>query len=370
MTLAQEKPHPSEKIPLVSHPSYEKRAVDLEQGKKKKTAIVDGSDEPQCNSTWWLGIACVICVAIIWNFASLIVQHIFHDLGFQAPFFLTYVSTSLFTILLPIEILATCMGCKSRQDSAEPRVLGTFSKEELTRTARLSAFIAPLWFTSHFVYNASLNLTSMTSSTIVSCTSSMFTFGFSVMIIKEQFSCWKLVGVLVCMMGNVLTVFKDQPSSKSVQSSPLTGDVFALAGAILYGFYTTMLRKLNPGSGSINIPLFFGLVGLITFVTVWPLVLVMHFSRFEPLDDLTWYILGWTIFKGLFDNVLSNVLWAKAVLLTSPTVATVGLSLTIPLAIVSDRIVSHIVPNWATYASSICVLIGFAVINLSTVKKI
>lgn len=36
--------------------------------------------------------------------------------------------------------------------------------------------------------------------------------------------------------------------------------------------------------------------------------------------------------QGLLDNVLSEYLWATAVLLTSPSVATVGLALTVKLA--------------------------------------
>ena len=39
------------------------------------------------------------------------------------------------------------------------------------------------------------------------------------------------------------------------------------------------------------------------------------------------------------NNVLSDYLWARAVVLTTPTVATVGLSLTIPLAFISDLFV-------------------------------
>lgn len=45
------------------------------------------------------------------------------------------------------------------------------------------------------------------------------------------------------------------------------------------------------------------------------------------------------ILKGFIDNVISDLLWARAVLLTSPTVATVALTLTIPMAMVSDWII-------------------------------
>jgi hypothetical protein len=42
-------------------------------------------------------------------------------------------------------------------------------------------------------------------------------------------------------------------------------------------------------------------------------------SRAE-LKKITAQIIMWIVVKGLFDNVLSDYLWARAVILTSPTV--------------------------------------------------
>merc|ERR1711957_319023 len=65
----------------------------------------------------------------------------------------------------------------------------------------------------------------------------------------------------------------------------------------------------------------------------------------SPLDDdtsgaagitLTWSILLFLLLKGLLDNVLSDYLWARAVVLTSATVASVGVGLTIPMAFAAD----------------------------------
>ena len=79
-------------------------------------------------------------------------------------------------------------------------------------------------------------------------------------------------------------------------------------------------------------------MGLSNMALLWPLVLVFSWTKLEPLSDVTPEIMGWLVVKGLFDNVLSDYLWAKAVVLTTPTVATVGLGLTVPLAIVSDAL--------------------------------
>mmetsp|Transcript_10886 Transcript_10886/g.14222 ORF Transcript_10886/g.14222 Transcript_10886/m.14222 type:complete len:84 (+) Transcript_10886:1-252(+) len=65
------------------------------------------------------------------------------------------------------------------------------------------------------------------------------------------------------------------------------------------------------------------------------------------------------------DNVLSDYLWARSVVLTSATVATVGLGLTIPLAFVSDWILGNEnVADWISLCGASSVLIGFVLVNI------
>lgn len=66
---------------------------------------------------------------------------------------------------------------------------------------------------------------------------------------------------------------------------------------------------------------------------------------------------------GLLDNVLSDYLWAKAVLLTSTTVATAGLTIQVPLAAIVDTLLGH-APPLMDYMGAVAVLIGFAGINI------
>ena len=66
--------------------------------------------------------------------------------------------------------------------------------------------------------------------------------------------------------------------------------------------------------------------------------------------------------KGLVDNVLSDYLWARAVLLTSPTTASVGLSMQIPLAAVAEALLGR--AGWLKSASSAAAMLvgcGFVV---------
>ncbi|KAI9911857.1 hypothetical protein PsorP6_009674 [Peronosclerospora sorghi] len=96
-------------------------------------------------------------------------------------------------------------------------------------------------------------------------------------------------------------------------------------------------------------------------VCLFPFVVIFHYSSIESRDFAL--LIG---AKGLFDNVLSDYLWARAVLITSPTVATVGLSLTVPLAIVADFWFHGVLPTNITLLASALVIYGFVLINVGT----
>lgn len=61
---------------------------------------------------------------------------------------------------------------------------------------------------------------------------------------------------------------------------------------------------------------------------------------------------------GLFDNVLSEVLWARGVLLLGPTLATVGLNIQVPASLVVDLVTQK--ASWVSHAPSLGMVLGGA----------
>lgn len=61
--------------------------------------------------------------------------------------------------------------------------------------------------------------------------------------------------------------------------------------------------------------------------------------------------------------MLSDYLWAKAVLLTTTTVATAGLTIQVPMAAVVDSLTGN-APHLMDYIGAVAVMIGFAGINI------
>ncbi|KAF1772304.1 Solute carrier family 35 member SLC35F1/F2/F6 [Phytophthora cactorum] len=293
-----------------------------------------------------------VVVALIWTFASVLVQYIFHNLSFQGPFFLTYVGISLFSINLPLWYASQVLLPKAKAWLRGLPTNGKLSHSELLR--RSGRHHLTLWFIANFTYNESLNLTSVSSSTIVSSTSTVFTFLLSVVALKEPFVWMKLAGVVLCMAGNISTIFNDEGADGGTDH--VLGDLVALFAAFMYGVYTTAIRRLIPDEESVSISLFFGFIGIINMVCLLPIVLAFHYSSIESLSGLSFEILVLIGIKGLFDNVAADVAHGGHG----------GLSLTVPLAIVADFWFHGMLPTNVTLVASALVISGFVLINVGT----
>ena len=179
----------------------------------------------------------------------------------------------------------------------------------------------------------------------------------------------------------------------------LLGDLAGLLSAIGYGAYTVLLRYLCPkDENRMSMQLFFGYIGLLNMMVLLPVALWVIFvsSNDNAADNseqemsssssafnnprqndteedndvhttLTWTIFLFLILKGLLDNVLSDYLWARAVILTSATVASVGVGLTIPMAFMADWIMGNDTGTGGILPA-VFVTLGFVFVNIGSDK--
>jgi len=158
-------------------------------------------------------------------------------------------------------------------------------------TAKLSLEFCLLWFAANYLVAACLEYTSVASSTILTSTSSIFTLLFGALFRVENFSYRKLTGVLASLTGIILISSvdlsgKDNDESRGnfphkTQAQIAVGDAMAFGSAIMYGIYTVVMKKRIGNEDRVNMPLFFGLVGLFNVVFLWPGFLILHFTDVE-----------------------------------------------------------------------------------------
>jgi len=351
-----------------------------------------------------LGIALLVVVVFEWTFSNFLTQNLFIG-GFNNPFMVTYLNTSTFSLYLIPQLgklwaeRKVVKGEASRGDYAalnpeipergrrvsreRPRSAHSLSPPYLPpppetslspltvrEHATLGAIFCILWFAANWSVNASLEYTSVASSTILASMSGFFTLAIGTVLQVEPFS-WAKVGAVVASFVGVILVSLSDGSSDKPSTSPyiVLGDMLALLSALFYACYVLFLKIRVKHEFRLNAQLFFGFVGLFNTLGLWPIALILHFTGAEPFalphDAMAWTALG----LNMFITLSSDYLYVLAMLKTTPLVVTIGLSLTIPLAVLGDMWLGH----WATIQTvlgAVLVLFAFSAVGWDSAKEV
>ncbi|ETS79903.1 hypothetical protein PFICI_07432 [Pestalotiopsis fici W106-1] len=368
-----------------------------------------------------LGLTCLLVTVFLWTASNFLASYIFSDHTYDKPFFVVYINTSMFALsMIPIslryvhqngglgqaqEMLRQAWKEKSLRplsaeryktqadesdedvtagerllvdDEASLEALDLASppapeKLSLRETAWLSLEFCMLWFFANYFASACLQYTSVGSVTILTSTSSVWTLVFCAWMKVDPFSVRKLIGVMASLAGIILISSvdlsgKDNDDNRGnfphkTQQQIAIGDSMALVSAIVYGLYVTVMKVRVGDEDRVSMPLFFGLVGIINVLTLWPLFFILHFTGIEPFEmpptGKVWAI----ILLNSISSFISDMSWAYAMLLTTPLIVTVGLSLTIPLSLIGEMIQYQQFSSFLYWVGAGIVLLSFLFIN-------
>ncbi|KAJ5832186.1 hypothetical protein N7474_000497 [Penicillium riverlandense] len=206
----------------------------------------------------------------------------------------------------------------------------------------------------------------------------VWTLIFGAIIGVEKFTARKLLGVIASLIGIILIsrvdLSKPDTNTPSVDGSEgsfphktpaeiALGDAMAAFSSIMYGVYTIVMKKQVGDESRVNMQLFFGLVGFFNLVLLWPGFVVLHWTGVEPFalpsTNRVWMI----IIINSLSSFISDIAWAYAMLLTTPLVVTVGLSLTIPLSLVGQIILQAQYATPLYWVGASIVFMSFLVVN-------
>ncbi|KAK2593709.1 hypothetical protein QQS21_008574 [Conoideocrella luteorostrata] len=356
-----------------------------------------------------LGICLLLVTVFLWTLSNFLASFIFSDHTYDKPFFLVYMNTSVFAVsLLPMFIKyflktgvrgirhdLTQLWIEHKQRASYTKtateddaldgeglmadggaeaehVANEDDRLNFRETAMLSLEFCMLWFIANYFASACLEYTSVASVTILTSTSSVWTLVFCALFRVEPFSIRKLIGVTASLVGIVLisTVDLSGESDENRGSFPhktpaqiAIGDSMAFFSAIMYGMYVTVMKRRVGNEDKVDMKLFFGLVGVFNLVLLWPLFFILHWTNIEPFEMPPTSKVWTVIIVNSLASFVSDISWALAMLLTTPLVVTVGLSLTIPLSLIGEMIQYGQYSSFVYWIGAAVVFVSFVFIN-------
>lgn len=369
-----------------------------------------------------LGWFLIFCQCVISVANAILTQYIFKENNLESPFIMSYIGISSMIIALPVywwsERRAASLRAQQQQseqpdlgapsfdsladdmsryksysdlvDIATRRAMGLVNDHQRRwnhrKTFLAALLITPAMFLADWAFNAALLSTSIASATTLVSFQSMFVYILAVLLSLDTYSSLKLLGIMAGVAGMALTAIHDDnndnaptdykysdvitytynttiPDEFEFPTTNTWGDSLAVVAAVAYATYTIQVRLFCPENEELySMHLLLGYIGAIAFIPLAPAALWLFLSGQIRMSGFTFVLV---FVKGVFDFLITDYLLFRTVVLTGPTIATVGLGLTIPMAFVGDLVMGRddIFSLFSIVGALSCV-VGFLVVNL------
>ena len=212
------------------------------------------------------GIALILTVVVLWTASSVAIQLVFESHRFAKPYFLTYASACLLMVYLPFypdrlrdlaALAAERSGCSARRRSGGRRHAAQYSPLEAAdreaagavaasvddagdaplavpplgtgESVGVAVRVGALWFVLNLSFNLSLQLSSVSSVTVISATSSIWTLLIGAARARQAPGRLKVAATLLTFFGVLLVMLAG------------TGPAPVCVGA-----FSRMGRRLHP----------------------------------------------------------------------------------------------------------------------------
>jgi len=278
-----------------------------------------------------LGLFLLGIVVFLWVFSSILTQFLYDnpDVNYPKPTALTTLSTATASIFVLPQLLRFA-GCCKPNEARE----GIFPEPVRFSTVML---ISLNWFFCQWTFNVSLGHTALATNTLLSSTSVVWSYVFTLLLGFRRCSMLGPVCIVLALSGIALATLG--PETKVDPTAPVDdwfGMSLALGSALCYGVFSNQLAMLVRPEQMAEV---WGAVGISSVVIGTIMMVLGHITGLEPIEVPSGRALSVMLLNGFVGTSISDYIWAQGVLLTAPLVANISLNMTIPVSLIVDTVI-------------------------------
>ena len=312
-------------------------------------------------------VALVILAIVAFVAQSELVQLLQGKYGYYKPWFLMLFSNSAYVLVLPICYIYIVVYKKLDFWSCIEEISDKCHKFGIPPN-RVDLKIRIMWIS--IIYSGALlawfqavSLVALSDITAIYNTACFFAYLLSIVFLREKFMWTKFLAVVNSIIG-VFIIAWGQGFQIPFQMRSFIGYGLSLLSAVLTaGFEVLYTRTVVPEQPSAFLSLVVtGGIGIYTLASSVVLLPILHFSKlevFEFPDAELWPLIIGNSLCGLLFNAIFMI-WISY---SSPTMASIGVLLSIPAIGIIDYFFFNGTVNARMVIGSILILIGFSTLK-------
>ncbi|XP_063073003.1 solute carrier family 35 member F3-like [Engraulis encrasicolus] len=306
------------------------------------------------------GVAVTLCVCWSWCGSNQLAKQTLRRLN--APLTITWFSTSWNCLLFPLYYLGhLCCSAERQSPRQRFRECCRFLGEEgLTRRGVVGRVVpfGLLWTLTCYLYLQGLRLISPTDASALFCCSRAFVFLLSWVVLRQRFLGVRIVAAILSIAGIVMMTYADGFHGYSV-----FGISLVVASASMAALYKVLFRVFLGSAKLGEAALYLSILGGANLVCVGVVPLLLLLTGAEELGsfgEVPWGCLCGAAALLLVFNFLMNF----GVLITLPTLISLGVVLSVPVNAVIDRCASEVQLNSVRLIALSVIGLGFLLLLL------
>lgn len=201
----------------------------------------------------------------------------------------------------------------------------------------------------------------MSSSSTITTLTTLFALALGAFLGTDPVTIPRIAGTVVTILG-VAIIGADDGAHR------LTGDALTLFSALTYALYGEVLKTASS-QHKVDIPLVQAYMGLFLVLAGIPILALLHVFGVEEFTVPSWHIVALLLLNGFGGTLLAEVLYARCVVLTSPFVSSLAISINIPLSLAADRFVKNVAFSTQYLVGTVLVLVAFVLINWDMARE-